>query len=49
MLSERQDIFKNTMEDKLQLKNRVNERYHDQFFEEIKEFEQKKSVEALLT
>ena len=39
---------KNTMEDKLKLQSRVNERYHDQIFEEIQELEQKKSEEALL-
>ena len=35
------------MEDKLKLQSRANERYQYQFFEEIKELEQKKSEEAL--
>ena len=35
VLSERQQIFKNTMEDKLGLQSRANEKYHDQIFEEI--------------
>ena len=48
VLTERQEIFKSTMEDKLKLQSRANERYHDQIFEEIKELEQKKSEEALL-
>ena len=39
-LSVRQEIFKSTMEDKLKLQCRANERYHDQIFEEIKELEQ---------
>ena len=41
------EIFKSTMEDKLKLQSRANERYRDQIFEEIKELEQKKSEEAL--
>ena len=48
VLSERQEILKSPMEDKLKLQSRANERYHDQIFEEIKELEQKKSAEALL-
>ena len=47
VLSERQEIFKNTMEDKLRLQRRETERYHDQIFEEIKELEEKKSEESL--
>ena len=46
-MSERQEIFKSTMEDTLKLQSRANERYHDQIFEEIKEIEQKKTEEAL--
>ena len=41
-------IFKRTMEDKLELRSRGTEGYHDQIFEEIKELEEKKSEEALL-
>ena len=49
VLNERQEIFflRSTMEDKLKLQSRANERYHDQIFEEIKEHEQKKTQEAL--
>ena len=47
-LSERQDIFKSTMEDKLRLQSRAIERYHDQSFEKIQELEEKKSEEVLL-
>ena len=46
-MSERQEIFKSTIEDKLKLQSRVNERYHDQIFGEIKEMEQKKAKEYL--
>ena len=42
VLSERQETFRSTMEDKLKLQSRANDRYHDQMFEEIKELEQKK-------
>ena len=48
VLSERQERFKSTVENMLKLQRRVDERYHDQIFEEIKEMEQKKSEEALL-
>ena len=37
ILSERQEIFEGTMEDKLKLQSRANERYHDQIFKESKE------------
>ena len=40
VVSERQETFKSTMEDKLKLQSRANERYHDLVFEEIKELEQ---------
>ena len=32
VLSERQEIFKSTMEDKLNLQSRATEKYHDQIF-----------------
>ena len=35
VLSERQETFKNTMEDKLGLQSRAPEKCHDQIFEEI--------------
>ena len=47
VLSERKEIFKSTIQDKLKLQSRVNERYHDQIFEEIKEMEHKKAEEAV--
>ena len=47
-MSERQEIFKSTMEDNLKLQSRATARYHDQIFEEITEQEEKKSEEALL-
>ena len=47
VLSERQEIFKSAMEDKLKLQSRANERFHDQIVEEIKEIEPKKTEEAL--
>ena len=48
VLSERQEIFQSTVEDKLKLQSRATERYHDQIIEETKELEGKKSVEAML-
>ena len=48
VLSERLEIFKSPMEDKLMLQSRATTRYRDQIFEEIKELEEKKSEEALL-
>ena len=48
VLSERQELLKNTMEDKLDLHIRATERYHDQIFEETRVLEEKKSEEALL-
>ena len=37
VLSERQEIFESTMEDKLKLQRRATEWHHDQIFEEMKE------------
>ena len=48
VLSERQEILKITMEDKLELQSRATETYHDKIFQEMKELEEKKSEEALL-
>ena len=45
--SERQEMFKSTIEDKLRLQSRITEKYQDQMFEKIKELEEKKSEEAL--
>ena len=36
-MSERQEIFKSTIKDKLKLQSRATERYHDQIFEEMEE------------
>ena len=47
VLSERQEIRKSAVEDKLKLQSRANERFHGQIVEEIKETEQKKTEEAL--
>ena len=47
VLSERQQIFKNTMEDKLGLQSRAPGKCHDQIFEEIEGLEEKKSEEVL--
>ena len=41
ILSERQEILKSTMEDKLRLQSGATERCHDQIFEEIKELEER--------
>ena len=46
-MSERQEIFNSTIEDKLKLQSSVNERIQIRSFEEVKEMEQKKSEEAL--
>ena len=43
LLSERQEIFKRTMEDKLSLHSRATERYHDQIFEEAGRKEARRS------
>ena len=47
-LSERQEILKGMVEDKIRLKSRATEKYCDQILEEMKELEEKKSEEALL-
>ena len=48
LLSERQEILKGMVEDKLRLQSRATEKYYEQIFEEMKELEEKKSKEALL-
>ena len=47
-LSERQEIFRGMVEDKIRMQGRATEKYYDQIFEEMKELEDKKSEEALL-
>ena len=41
VLSERQEIFKSAIEDKLKLPSKATEIFHDQIVDEIKEIEQK--------
>ena len=48
VLSERQEILKSTMEDKIRLQSRATDKYYDQIFEEKKELEEKESEEAQL-
>ena len=47
MLSKRQEIFKNAIEDRLRVQSRASERLQDQIIEEIKEMEHKRTEEAL--
>ena len=46
--SERQEILKGMVEDKIRLQRRATEKYYEQIFEEMKELEEKKSIEVLL-
>ena len=48
LLSERQEVLKGMVEDKIRLQSRATEKYYEQIFEEMKELEEKKSKEALL-
>ena len=47
-LSERQEILKGTVEDKIRLQSRATEKYYEQVFVEMKELEEKTSIEGLL-
>ena len=47
LLSERQEVLKGMVEDKIRLQSRATEKYFEQIFEEMKELEEKKSTEAL--
>ena len=47
-LSERQEIFRGMVEDKIRMQSRPTGTYYDQIFEKMKELEGKKSEEALL-
>ena len=49
LLSERQEILKGMVEDKIILQSRATEKYDEQIFGEMKELEAKKSKEALQT
>ena len=46
-LSERQEISRGMVEDKIRMQSRATEKYCEQIFEEMKELEEKKSEEAL--
>ena len=46
-LSERQEISRGMVEDKIRMQSRATEKYCEQIFEEMKELEEKKSKEAL--
>ena len=48
LLSERQELFRGMVEDKIMMQSRATEEYYWQIFEEMKELEDKKSEEALL-
>ena len=47
MLSKRQEIFKNAIEDRLRVQSRASERLQDQIIEEMKEMEHKRTEKAL--
>ena len=47
-LSERQEIFRSMLEDKIRMQSRATEKYDDKIFEEMQELEEEKSEEALL-
>ena len=47
-LSERQEISRGMVEDRIRMQRRATGKYYDQIFEEMKELEQKKSEEVLL-
>ena len=48
-LSERQEIFRGMVEDKIRMWSRATEKYYDQIFEEMKELEEKKSKDRKST
>ena len=41
ILSERQEILKGMVEDKIRLQSRATDKYYEQIFEEVKELEEK--------
>ena len=47
LLSVRREKLKGMIEDRIRLQNRATEKYYEHIFEEMKEMEEKKSVEAL--
>ena len=48
LLSERQESLKGMVGDTIRLQSRATDKYYEQFFEEMKELEEKKSEKALL-
>ena len=48
LLSERQEIFRGMVEDKIRMQSRATEKYFEQIFEEMKKLEEKNPEEALL-
>ena len=48
LLSERQEVLKGMVEDKIRLQSKATEKYDETTFEELRELEVKKSKEALL-
>ena len=48
LLSERQEVLKGMVEDKIRLQSRATPKYCEQIFEEMKESEEKKSKEVML-
>ena len=48
LLSERKEVLKSMVEDKIWLQRRATAKYYEQIFEEMKELEEKKSKDALL-
>ena len=47
-LSERQELLKGMVQDKIRLQSRATEKSYDQILEEMKKLEEKKSEEALV-
>ena len=45
--SERQEVLKDMVEDKIRLQSGATKKYYEQIFEEMKELEEKHSKEAL--
>ena len=48
LLSERQKVLADLVEDKSRLKSKATEKYHETIFDEMRELEEKKSKEALV-
>ena len=48
LLSERQEIFRGMVEDKIRMQSRATEKYYEQIFYKMKELEEKKYEDGLL-